>query len=61
MAKLTENLTIRIDENLSNYLAILEDKYKIKKGDFIRKAIINQMKIDVPILRKELLKQQIPF
>lgn len=63
MKELTKNKTIRISTDLYNWLNILESKYHIKSGEFIRMAIVEKMKRDISTLRmkKESDKNYCPF
>lgn len=63
--KRTENLHIRIDKDLKDYLDILEKRYLINRSHFIRDAIIEKMKRDVKSLRvdreKRIKLSECPF
>lgn len=61
MRQLTEILTIKITSETAKYLSIIGDKYKIKRSDFVRKAIIEKLKRDIPKLRIESKKEYLPF
>ena len=51
MKKLTELLQIKITAEMDRYLIVLSEKYKIKRSDFVRNAILEKLKRDVPKLR----------
>ena len=40
MKKLTELLQIKITAEMDRYLIVLSEKYKIKRSDFVRNAIL---------------------
>ena len=63
MKQYTEILQIRVSKDMNNWLSILEQKYKKKKCTFIRDAIIEKFKNDVPILRlqKKSITTDCPF
>ena len=56
-------ISIRIDSDMQNWLLVLEKKYNLKKGAFIRKAIYNELKREVTKLRlkKESQRNKSPF
>lgn len=63
MKHLTKREQIMISEEMNNWLIVLEEKYKIKRSEFIRKAIFNELKREVPKLRlsKQNQKDYCPF
>ncbi len=63
MVKKTEILQVRIDSDMKGWLNTLSNKYRVKKGEFIRRAIIEKMQRDVPGIRlkHEYEKNKTPF
>ena len=61
MSQKTEILTIRINDDLKHYLDVLVIKYHIKRSKFIRDAIIEKLRIDVPKIRNANKKSDCPF
>ena len=61
MKKLTELLQIKITAEMDRYLIVLSEKYKIKRSDFVRNAILEKLKRDVPKLRESKNKIYCPF
>ena len=61
MKKLTELLQIKITAEMDRYLIVLSEKYKIKRSDFVRNAILEKLKRDVPKLRESKNKVHCPF
>lgn len=55
MTKKSNNLQVKVDDDMILWLSILKNKYHIKTGDFIRNAIVEKMKRDISTLR---LKKQ---
>ena len=53
MQLLTKTKLVRLSENEFKYLDILHKKYKINSSQFIRDAILEKMKRDVPKIRLE--------
>ena len=56
-----EILQIRLPSETLKYLSILAVKYKIKRSQFVRDAIMEKLKRDVPKLRIESKKEYLPF
>lgn len=54
-----EILQIRISSEMMYYLEIIRDKYKIKRCEFVRCAILEKLKRDVPKMRAK--KEFCPF
>jgi len=61
MQQLTEILTIKITPEIINYLEVISAKYKVKRSDFVRKAIIDKLKRDVPKMRTLNKNKPCPF
>jgi len=63
MKQYTEILQIRISKEMFNQLSILEQKYHKKKCNFVKNAIIEKLKKDIPKLRlqKKAEKIKLPF
>ena len=61
MKQLTHKKTIRISENEAHYLKVLSEKYGINTCHFIRVAIIEKLKRDVPKIRSLSKKDKCPF
>ena len=63
MKQHTEILQVRITVDMRNWLYILETKYRVKKCEFVRKAIIEKFKRDTSKLRlkKDSEKNYCPF
>ena len=61
MQQLTETLTIKITPEISDYLEVISKKYSVKRSEFVRKAIIEKLKRDVPKLRLKKEKECCPF
>ena len=61
MRQQTETLQIRITPEMIRYLRILSEKYYIQRSEFIRSAITEKLKRDVPKLRAEKKKEYVPF
>jgi hypothetical protein len=53
MKLLTEIQNFRISKEEKRYLQILKQTYKVNTGQFLRNAMIDYMKKEVPILRKK--------
>jgi len=51
MQQLTERLTVMVTNEIINYPGVISTKYKVKRSEFIRKAILEKLKRDVPKLR----------
>ncbi len=51
------NKSVKLNNEEIFYLSVLKDKYKVNQSSFIRLAIIEKLKRDVPELRKEFQKQ----
>jgi hypothetical protein len=60
-----KNKSFKLSEDEIYYLAVLKEKYKIKVNQFVRKAIVEKLERDVPVIRKEynrkLKKEYCPF
>lgn len=54
-------LEVMISDDMANWLSILETKYYKKKSHFVRQAIIEKLNRDMPKLRLESNKSDIPF
>lgn len=52
MNQLTKIKHFRVSKDESHYLDVLHDVYKIKASSFIRDAIIEKLKRDIPKLRE---------
>jgi hypothetical protein len=52
------------NQEIIHYLDVLKNKYKINKSQFIRTAIVEKIKKDIPEIRKQYLVKigkQCPF
>ena len=61
MQQYTEILTVKVTPKTILYLTILNDKYGVKRCDFVRIAILEKLKRDVPKLRIKAKKEYCPF
>ena len=61
MRQNAEILQIRVTDEIVHYLAVISTKYKVKRSQFVRDAIIEKLKRDVPKLRIESKKEYCPF
>ena len=62
MNQQTEILQLRITPDIKKYLDIIRTKYNIKRSQFIRDAIIEKLKRDVPKIRNNSqIKEKCPF
>ncbi len=61
MIQNTETLQIRITAEILHYLEVISKKYKVKRSDFVRKAILEKLQRDIPKLRIESKKEYYPF
>jgi metal-responsive CopG/Arc/MetJ family transcriptional regulator len=61
MIQQSEILTIRITPEIRHYFDVLGEKYHVKRSEFIRDAIIEKMKRDVPAIRERHKKIDCPF
>jgi len=61
MKQYTEVQTFKVSKEMDNWLGILKTKYHIKTSTFIRNAIIEKLKKDVPKLREQKTKIKLPF
>lgn len=59
--KNTELLQVRCSREIKHYLNVLHEVYKINSSQFVRDAIVEKLKKDVPLLRKEKNKIKMPF
>lgn len=53
MKQFTVIKTIRLSKNEKHYLDVLENTYSIKVSSFIRDAIVEKLRRDIPELRKK--------
>ena len=60
MRQRTVKYTIRLTEEERRWLTVLKSKYRINPADFIRDAIVDKMRIEVPKIR-ESNKIKLPF
>jgi metal-responsive CopG/Arc/MetJ family transcriptional regulator len=56
-----EILQIRLPSETIKYLSVLTVKYKVNRSQFVRDAIMEKLKRDVPKLRIESNKEYLPF
>jgi len=61
MIQNTEILQIRITPEIKHFLEIISKKYKVKRSDFVRKAILEKLKNDIPKIRQQNKKEYCPF
>lgn len=61
MKQLTELLQIKITPEMDHYLTVLSEKYKIKRSEFVRNAILEKLKRDVLKLRELKKRVYCPF
>jgi uncharacterized coiled-coil DUF342 family protein len=61
MRQQTEILQIKVSKDIVKYLRILDDKYQINRSQFVRNAILEKLKKDVPKLRIEKQNIKMPF
>ena len=61
MRQNTEILQIRITPDILHYLDVISKKYSVKRSEFVRKAILEKLQIDVPKMRAEAQKEKTPF
>ena len=54
-------ISIKINNDIKHYLSVVRSKYKINTSAFIRDAIIEKMKRDVPNIRKQHYDKKLPF
>lgn len=57
----TDFITIRVNDEMRHYLDVLSEKYHVKRSQFIRYAIIEKLKRDVPKIRIANKKSDCPF
>ena len=61
MKHFTELLQVKVTPEIDHYLTVISKKYKVKRSDFVRKAILEKLKRDVPKLREAKKKVFCPF
>jgi metal-responsive CopG/Arc/MetJ family transcriptional regulator len=61
MIQNSEILQIRITPEILHYLEVISEKYKVKRSEFVRQAILEKLKRDVPKLREESKRGYFPF
>ena len=61
MRQQTEILQIRVTPEIIHYLDVLNKKYKIKRSQFVRNAIVEKTKRDISKIREENKKEYLPF
>jgi predicted DNA-binding protein len=61
MKQLTHKKTIRLSENEAHYLKVLSEKYGVNTCHFIRAAVLEKLKRDVPKIRSLSNKTECPF
>ena len=59
--KKSDFIVIRCDSEMKRYFDILSQKYYIKRSHFIRDAIIEKLKRDIPKIRERSKKSDCPF
>lgn len=57
----SDYIVIRCDAEMKRYFEVLGNKYHIKRSEFIRQAIIEKLKRDVPKIREINKKSDCPF
>ena len=53
-----KNKSFKLSEEEIHYLSVLKEIYHIKVNQFVRKAIVEKLQRDVPVIRNNYLKQQ---
>jgi hypothetical protein len=61
MTKRSVRYEVRLSEEERRWLTVIKSIYRINPADFIRDAIIEKMKQDVPKLREKKQKITMPF
>jgi len=61
MMQNTDYITIRINDEMKHYFDVLSKIYHIKRSQFIREAILEKLRRDVPKLRVQNKKSDCPF
>ena len=54
-------ITIRVNDEMKHYFDVLSEKYHVKRSQFIRDAILDKLKRDVPKIREQNKKSDCPF
>ena len=57
----SDYIAIRVDAEMKHYFDVLQAKYHVKRSQFIREAIIEKLKRDVPVIRLKHKKSECPF
>lgn len=57
----TDFITIRVNDEMRHYFDVLSEKYRVKRSQFIRDAILEKLKRDVPKIRIANKKSDCPF
>ena len=57
----SEFITIRVNDETRHYFDVLSEKYHVKRSQFIRDAILDKLKRDVPKIREQNKKSDCPF
>lgn len=57
----TDFITIRVNKEMCHYFDVLSEKYRVKRSQFIRDAILEKLKRDVPKIREQNKKSDCPF
>lgn len=57
----SDYIAIRVNAEMKHYFDVLSGKYNIKRSQFIREAILEKLKRDVPKIRKQSKKSDCPF
>ena len=55
------NKSFKLSEDEIHYLHVLKYKYHIKANQFVRKAIVEKIKRDIPCIRIEFKNKNLPF
>jgi len=61
MRQKTDFVTVRINDEMKHYFDVLSKIYHVKRSQFIRDAIIEKLRSDVPELRIQNKKSDCPF
>ena len=59
--KKSDYIAIRVSDEMRHYFDVLSEKYHVKRSQFIRDAIIEKLKRDVPKIRIANKKSDYPF
>lgn len=57
----SEYIAIRVTGEMRHYFDVLSERYHVKRSQFIRDAILEKLKRDVPKIRRLNKKSDCPF